>query len=93
MKILYCRVSNLDQRTDRQKVTEKDFSLVIEDKCSGSIPFFQRPGGGEIKVLIEKGIVRSLHVLSIDRLGRDLRDIINTIHYFNEKNTLISEKK
>ena len=48
-KILYTRVSTLEQKTDRQKVNEKDFDLVIEDKCSGAIPFFERTGGKEIK--------------------------------------------
>ncbi|MFT3908052.1 MAG: recombinase family protein [Ferruginibacter sp.] len=85
MRVLYCRVSTLDQKTDRQKVNEKDYKLVIEDKCSGAVPFFEREGGKEIKTLIEKGVKVSLSVLSIDRLGRDLRDIINTIHYFTEK--------
>ncbi len=89
MKLLYCRVSSLDQKTDRQRVNEKDFKMVVEDKCSGAIPFFERPGGHEIKDLVEKSIIKSLYVLSIDRLGRDLRDIINTIHYFNERNICI----
>lgn len=84
MNVLYCRVSSLDQKTDRQKVNEKDFKLVVEDKCSGAIPFFERSGGIEIKGLVEKGAISTLSALSIDRLGRDLRDIINTIHYFNE---------
>ena len=85
MKVLYCRVSTLDQKTDRQRVSEKDYKLVIEDKCSGAIPFFERPGGVEIKKLMDEGILTSLSVWQIDRLGRDLRDIINTIHYFVEK--------
>ncbi len=85
MKVLYCRVSTLDQKTDRQRVSEKDYKLVIEDKCSGAIPFFERPGGVEIKKLVDEGILTSLSVWQIDRLGRDLRDIINTIHYFVEK--------
>lgn len=85
MKVLYCRVSTLDQKTDRQKVNETDFKLVVEDKCSGAIPFFERPGGIEIKKLVDKAAVTSLGVWQIDRLGRDLRDIINTIHYFVEK--------
>ena len=89
MKVLYTRVSSLDQKTDRQKVNEKDFSLVVEDKCSGSIPFFERQGGMEIKKLIEMGAVTSLSALSIDRLGRDMRDIINTIHIFTSHNIRI----
>ena len=85
MKVLYCRVSTLDQKTDRQRVSEKEFGYVIEDKCSGAIPFFDRAGGKEILKLTNEGILKSLAVLSIDRLGRDLRDIINTIHFFTER--------
>lgn len=84
MHVLYCRVSTLDQKTDRQKVNEKDFALVIEDKCSGAIPFFERQGGKEIKKLLSKGLLTTLSVWTIDRLGRDLRDILNTIHFFND---------
>ena len=90
MKVLYTRVSTIDQKTDRQRVNEKDFQEVIEDKCSGSIPFFERPGGIEIKNLVEKGVLKSLSVWQIDRLGRDLRDIMNTIHYFNQMNISIN---
>jgi DNA invertase Pin-like site-specific DNA recombinase len=85
MKVLYVRVSSIEQKTDRQRVNENEFDLVIEDKCSGSISFFDREGGKEIKKLIDEGIKVKLSVWQIDRLGRDLRDIINTIHYFNEK--------
>ena len=84
MKILYARVSTSDQRTDRQRINDKDFNLVIEDKCSGAIPFFERNGGKEIFNYVEKGILSQLSVWTIDRLGRNLRDIINTIHFFSE---------
>ena len=86
MKVLYTRVSTSDQKTDRQRIHEKDFSLVIEDKCSGAIPFFERQGGKEISNYIDKGILAQLSVWTIDRLGRNLRDILNTIHYFSERN-------
>ena len=89
IKVLYCRVSTIEQKTDRQRVNAKSYDLVVEDKCSGSIPFFEREGGKEIKKLIDKGSNISLAVLSIDRLGRDLRDIINTIHFFTENKIAI----
>jgi DNA invertase Pin-like site-specific DNA recombinase len=85
MKVLYVRISTTDQKTDRQKITEKDYGHVIEDKCSGSIPFFERTGGKEVNKLIEKNILSSLSVISIDRLGRNLKDILNTLEYFTEK--------
>jgi DNA invertase Pin-like site-specific DNA recombinase len=90
IKVLYVRVSTLDQKTDRQRVNEKDFDLVIEDKCSGSISFFEREGGKQIKKLVDEGILQTLSVWQIDRLGRDLRDIMNTIHYFNQKEVCIN---
>ena len=86
MNILYCRVSSIDQKTDRQRINESDFKMVVEDKCSGSIPFFEREGGKEIAKLIDNGIVTCLSVWTIDRLGRNLRDILNTIHFFTERN-------
>ncbi len=86
MKVLYVRISSVDQNTDRQRVNEKEYDLVIEDKCSGSIPFFERPGGMKIMEIIKKNSLTTLSVWQIDRLGRDLRDIINTIHFFTERN-------
>lgn len=83
--ILYTRVSTLDQRTDRQRVTENDFSLVLEDYCSGSIPIFERPEGSKLKKMIDRNLVISISVWQIDRCGRDLRDIINFIHYTTER--------
>src|SRR5580693_8720982 len=90
MKVLYVRCSTADQKTDRQRVNENEFNLVVEDKCSGAVPFFEREGGKEIKKLTEAGIIKSLAIYSIDRAGRDLRDIINTIHYFTSKGICIT---
>ena len=38
----------------------------------------------------DKKVSFSLSVLSIDRLGRDLRDIINTIYFFTENKVTIT---
>ncbi len=85
MKVLYVRVSSIDQNTDRQKVNEKDFDFIIEDKCSGAIPFLERDGGKKILNLLKKNDIDSLSVISIDRLGRDLKDILNTIELFTKR--------
>ena len=85
MKVLYVRVSSVfGQNTDRQKTNEKEFDMVVEDKCSGAIPFFQREGGKKILTLIEKGMITSVSVHSIDRCGRDLLDILSVIKFMNE---------
>lgn len=83
--ILYVRISSLDQRSDRQRVNENEYNKVIEDKCSGSIPIFERPGGIELLRLIEKDLVKSISFWQIDRCGRDLRDIINFLHFTSKR--------
>ena len=90
MKVLYVRISSLDQKTDRQRVQESEFNLVVEDKVSGSVPFFERQGGKMVLDLVEKGEIEELSVFQIDRLGRDVRDIVNTIHFFTERKICIS---
>ena len=85
MKVYYVRVSSIEQRTDRQRINEKEFNLVVEDKCSGSIPFFEREGGKKIKQLLDKKIITSLSVWTIDRLGRDLLDVLNTIQFLSDQ--------
>ena len=85
MKVYYVRVSTVDQKTDRQRINEKEFDLVVEDKCSGSIPFFERDGGKKILKLIDRNILTSLSVWTIDRLGRDLLDVLHTIQFLSEK--------
>ncbi len=85
MNILYTRVSTIEQSTDRQRLNEKDYNMVIEDKCSGAIPFFEREGGKKILKLLNKKEITSISVWTIDRLGRDLRDIINTLHHLTER--------
>ena len=89
MKVLYTRVSTLNQNIDRQRTEVNKYDLVLEDRCSGSIPLFEREQGKAIKGYVDKKIITELYVHSIDRLGRDLRDIINNIHYFNSNNICV----
>ena len=85
MKVLYVRKSTIEQNTDRQKVNVNDFDYLIEDSISGSVPFFERPGGKKILKLTSDGMIKELNVWSIDRMGRDLKDILLTIEHFNTK--------
>jgi DNA invertase Pin-like site-specific DNA recombinase len=62
---------------------------VIEDKCSGTIAFSERPGGRKVQQLVSKGLVSELACWQIDRLGRSLIDILNTVNYFTEKGICI----
>ncbi len=85
ISILYVRCSTIEQNSDRQRVNEKDFDKVIEDRCSGSISMFSRTGGIELKKLIDLNLVSSISIWQIDRCGRDLHDILSFIKYTTER--------
>jgi DNA invertase Pin-like site-specific DNA recombinase len=84
MKVLYIRTSTVEQNSERQSINSTDHELLIEDKCSGAIPFFERNGGNKIYSLLQSGELSELVVHQIDRLGRNLMDILTTIKVFNE---------
>lgn len=86
MKVLYTRVStSINQKVDRQIVDKDQYDYVLIDKCSGSIPLFERPKGSEIEKLIKWGKLKELHVHSIDRLGRNTLDVLTTWKELTEK--------
>jgi DNA invertase Pin-like site-specific DNA recombinase len=84
MKVLYTRCSSLSQNNSRQKTTEENFDWVIEDKISGAVPFFERPGGKDIQNLLKKDDLTKLTCHSIDRMFRDAKDMMVTLDVFNE---------
>jgi len=85
MKVLYTRVSTTEQNIDRQIIDKDNYDYVLIDTCSGSIPLFERPNGGQIEKLIKRGELNELHVHSIDRLGRNTIDVLSTWKDFTEK--------
>ena len=79
MKAKYIRVSAEGQKIVRQA----DFDgLIYPDVCSGSTPFKEREYA---KKLLENKEVTEVHVHSIDRLGRNTLDIMQTIQDFTSK--------
>jgi DNA invertase Pin-like site-specific DNA recombinase len=76
MIVKYIRVSTTEQNTDRQ---EKFDGKVYIDKISGSTPFAERP---QAKKLLSNKEITEVHVHSIDRLGRNTLDIMQTIQNF-----------
>lgn len=83
MKAKYIRVSTTEQNTARQENTNLKTYI---DKISGSIPFAERPQAGQLIKAIENGLINYVEVHSIDRLGRNQLDILNTIEWFKSKN-------
>jgi DNA invertase Pin-like site-specific DNA recombinase len=78
MKVFYSRVSTDEQNAERQLQDLKGFDYVFTDTCSGSIDFFKRPKGSQIKELIETGKLNELEIHAIDRLGRNTLDVLKT---------------
>lgn len=84
IKVLYARCSVATQNLDRQLVEKEKFNIVIEEYASGRIPFAQREGGIRVLQLIDRakkdtGFKMDLYVHSLERLGRNLKDLTNVI--------------
>lgn len=84
-KVKYIRVSTEEQNTGRQEINSKDFSKVFIDKTSGSIQFSERKEAKKLLAEIESGSVSEIHISSIDRLGRNIIDILTMVEFFNQK--------
>ena len=93
MKAYYIRVSTIEQNTERQDYNVPEGYKVFKDKCSGSIPFKERTAGSVLFKHIEKGEVSEIKVHSIDRLGRDTLDIMNTIQFSTSKGVNVVSHK
>jgi len=90
MKAKYIRVSTIGQNTDRQEGVNFN-GLTYIDKCSGSIAFKERT---EAKKLLANKDITEVYVHSIDRLGRDMLNILQTIQDFTSNGiNVISEKE
>ncbi len=84
----YIRVSTVDQNTERQ-LTDVQLDKVFEDKVSGST--IDRP---QLKACLD--YLRDgddLWVHSIDRLARNLQDLLNIIALLREKGVTLHFKK
>ena len=62
MKVLYSRVSSQSQNEERQIQNTDGFDYVLVDKCSGLIPFWERPQGSQIKKLIDSNQLTHLEI-------------------------------
>jgi DNA invertase Pin-like site-specific DNA recombinase len=88
--IRYNRISTIQQNLDRQQQKNHEYDMVFEDRCSGTIPLFERPYGKEIKSVIESGEVGVISIHSIDRLARNLKDLLGLIDFFHLHGVCVS---
>ena len=86
MKVRYIRVSTIGQNPERQ---QNGLTNYI-DVCSGAIAFKDRPVASELLIEAQNGLVTEISVKEIDRLGRDLKDLLNTLDLFTQLGVTIS---
>lgn len=84
-KVKYIRVSTTEQNTGRQEVNAYQFSKIYIDKTSGSVQFTERKEASKLISDIEAGAISEIHIASIDRLGRNIIDILTMVEYFNKR--------
>lgn len=84
-KVKYIRVSSQEQNTSRQEINAKDFTKIYIDKISGTINFRDRKEGKKLITDVENGKVNEIHIDSIDRLGRNIIDILTVVEFFNSR--------
>jgi DNA invertase Pin-like site-specific DNA recombinase len=81
----YMRTSHFLQNIITQVEQIPEGAVVFEDAgVSGRLEFAKRKTGARLLDEIRAGRVRSLSVLSSDRLGRSTSDILNTINLAHE---------
>ena len=85
MKARYIRVSTGNQNTERQLEKNHPNEKLYIDIVSGAIPFKEREQGNRLIQDIEADSIKYISVHSIDRLGRNLFDILATLELLNEK--------
>jgi len=76
MRVFYSRVSTIEQNDERQLQNLTGYDYILSDKCSGSIPLWERPKGRQLKSLVDNGSLKVLEIYSIDRLGRNVLDVL-----------------
>ncbi len=79
------RVSTQDQNLNLQEdeLKKAGCDKIFSDKISGSLSKAERPGLKEALEYLREG--DELVVYKLDRLGRSLKDLVNTINDLNER--------
>lgn len=85
----YGRVSTLEQSTDNQlfALQQKGFDIEPQrwfaESISGGVPALQRP---QFARLVDRMEAKdTLLVLKLDRLGRDVQDVLSTVEHLAQK--------
>jgi len=93
MKLFYTRISSVKGQSDNRqlenlkKIEGYDAKNLFADKIQGNIPFLQRPQASllfDLVTSVEEEKEVDIFCDSIDRLGRNTVDILQTIELFTK---------
>jgi DNA invertase Pin-like site-specific DNA recombinase len=87
----YIRVSTFEQNISRQ--LEGKEGEIYWDKISRTVSFEDRKNAGRLLADAKAGKIEEVQVHSIDRLGRDAINVLQTIKTFTELGVNIKSKK
>lgn len=93
MRAVYKIVGEIEDIISSPENAVED-SKVYTDLSSGHLKFADRPEGNKLMLEIENGIVTELYVYSIDRFGKNARDILIAINLITSHGcNVIAEKE
>ncbi len=82
MRARYNRISTANQRLERQIAKQNPDEELFNDTVSDSVAFAEREQGRILLQEIKSGRIDWVAVAAIDRLGRNLKDLIGTLEEF-----------
>lgn len=93
LTVSYNRVSTVHQNPARQLHTDHVYDREYVDRISGTVPFAERPAGRSLLNAVAKGEISEIHFHQVDRIGRNVVDITNTIHGFADDKVQVVIRK
>ena len=86
MHIKYNRTSTIKQDGKRFQSDKYNYDGEYFDRgVSGTVPFAKRHHGAEIMAEVEQGNITEITFEDLSRVGRTLKDTINTLDWFIQK--------
>lgn len=88
-KARYNRISSPNQKLERQLVRNHPNELIYNDVVSGAVAFRDRERGQQLMNAVEKGSINFVSVAAVDRLGRNLYDVLTTLEFFTDNGVVL----
>lgn len=88
-KARYNRISSPNQKLERQLIRNHPDEKIYNDVVSGSIAFKDRKQGEALMNAVIRNEVNFVSVAAVDRLGRNLYDVLTTLEFFNDQGVIL----